>query len=53
MPEAFGTLNTNMCKVFTVNSEQVTIEQALFSSFILAVFAVVQFGLTVLNNKLV
>lgn len=53
MAEAFGALDTHMCKVLTVHSQQVTVEQALFSCLIIAVLAVMQFGLPVLDNELV
>lgn len=53
MAEAFGTLNTHMCKVLTVHSQQVTVEQALFSRLVIAVFAVMQFGLPVFDDELV
>lgn len=53
MAEAFGALNTHMCKVLTVHSEQVTVEQALLSCLIIAVLAVMQFGLPVFDDELV
>lgn len=53
MAEAFGALDTHMCKVLTVHSQQVTVEQALFSCLIIAVLAVMQFGLPVLDDELV
>lgn len=53
MAEAFGTLDANVCKVFTVHSKQVTIEQALFSRLIITVLAVMKFGLPVLDDELV
>lgn len=51
--EAFGALDTHMCKVLTVHSQQVTVEQTLFSCLIIAVLAVMQFGLPVLDDELV
>lgn len=53
MAEAFGALNTNMCKVLTVHSQKVTVEQALFCCLIIAVLAVMKFGLPVFHNELV
>lgn len=53
MAKAFGALDTHMCKVLTVHSQQVTVEQALFSCLIITVLAVMQFGLPVFDNKLV
>lgn len=42
-----------MCKVLTVHSQQVTVEQALFSRLIVAILAVMQFGLPVFYDELV
>lgn len=53
MAEAFSALNTHMCKVLTVHSQQVTVEQALFSRLIVAILAVMQFGLPVFYDELV
>lgn len=53
VPEAFGALNTHVCKVFTVHGEQVTVEQTLFSCLIVTVLAVMQFGLPVFDDELV
>lgn len=53
MPKAFGTLDTYVCKVFTVHSEQVAVEQALFGCLIVTVLAVMQFGLPVFDDELV
>lgn len=53
MTETFGAFHTNVSKVLTVHSQQVTVEQALLGSFIITVLAVMQFGLPVLDNELV
>lgn len=53
MAEAFGTLDTHVRKVLTVHSQQVAVEQALLRRLIIAVFAVMQFGLPVLDDELV
>lgn len=53
MAEAFGALDAHVCKVLTVHGQQVTVEQALFSRLIIAVLAVMQFGLPVLDDELV
>lgn len=42
-----------MCKVLTVHSQEVTVEQALFSCLVIAVLAVMQFGFPVLDDELV
>lgn len=51
--EAFGALDAHVCKVLAVHGQQVTVEQALFRRLVIAVLAVVQFGLPVLDDELV
>jgi len=51
--EALGALDAHVCKVLTVHSQQVTVEQTLFSGLIIAVLAVMQFVLPVLDDELV
>lgn len=53
MAEAFGALDTHVCKVLTVHGQQVTVEKALLCRLIIAVLAVMQFGLAVLDDELV
>lgn len=53
MAKTFGTLDTHMCKVLTVHSQEVTVEQALFGCLVITVLAVMQFGLPVFDDKLV
>lgn len=53
VPKAFGALHTHVRKVFTVHGEQVAVEEALLSRLIVAVLAVMQFGLPVFDDELV
>lgn len=51
--KALGTLCANVCKVFAVHSQQVPIEQALFSRLVFAVFTLVNLGFLVTQDQLV
>lgn len=51
--EAFSALDTHMCKVLTVDCQQVAVEQPLFGRLIFAVLAVMKFGLSVLDDELI
>lgn len=51
--KALGALDAHVRKVLAVHGQQVAIEQALLSRLVVAVLAVVQLGLAVLDDELV
>lgn len=51
--EALGALHAHVRKVLAVHGQQVAVEQALLGRLVVAVLAVVQFGLSVLDDELV